>query len=113
MVAERKRRLSGRPRNFRRAPQSRSWSRSSCLRLQMVSRKGIGCHGNTCPIILLAENHLSANLAGTHPFHKAKLPLGFFASSLTRSSREEVEKQAGDSGHERGSLWAGEPFNRL
>lgn len=26
------------------------------------------CHGNTCPIILLAENHSSANLAGTYSF---------------------------------------------
>lgn len=56
------------------------------------------CHGNTCPIIPLAENHLSANLAGTHPFYGANTASRFLASPTTRSPREEVEKRASASG---------------
>ena len=51
------------------------------------------CHGNTCPIILLAENHSSANLAGTYSFLQNKTASCFFTSAMTRSLSEEVEKR--------------------
>ena len=51
------------------------------------------CHGNTCPIILLAENHSSANLAGTCSFLQRKTASCFFTSAMTSSLSKEMEKQ--------------------
>lgn len=58
-------------------------------------QEGLGCHGNTRPITLLAENHLSANLVGTHPFYRAKTTSWGFTSLITRALSEEMGKQAG------------------
>lgn len=66
------------------------------------SQKGLCCHGNTCPIILLAENHLSANLVGTHPFYRAKPPPGFLPPSEPELGVKKRRSRPGDSGCERG-----------
>lgn len=63
------------------------------------------CHGNSRPIILLAEKSLISQLGWNTSLLRSRHCFSVLSSPMTRSWSEEVEKQARDSGHKRGGLW--------